>query len=79
MRRVLWLGGLALAAAAGALDLSASESGVREALRIATGRAVSTTAKPGGFLDDARIHIKLPKPFRKVASALQTVRHGRAG
>ena len=74
MRRFVWLGGLALAAAAGAVDLS--ESGVREALRVATGRAVSTTAKPGGFLDDTRIHIKLPKPFRTVASTLRTVGMG---
>ncbi len=49
---------------------------MREALRIATERAVAATSKPGGFLDDARIHIKLPRTLRKIGRALRAVGMG---
>lgn len=63
------------AASASATDLNAA--GVREALSVASDRAVALAAKPGGFLDNALIHIKLPKTVRKIGSALRAVGMGK--
>jgi hypothetical protein len=67
--------GAALAASAGAAtDWNAA--GVREALGVATDRAVALASQPGGFLDNPLVHIKLPKTLRKIGSALRTVGMG---
>lgn len=66
----------ALAWSAAALAADWNTAGVREALRVATERAVSSVSKPGGFLDDLRIHIKLPKALRGVGKALRAVGMG---
>ena len=63
-----------VASAAFAADWNAA--GVREALRVASERAVALASKPGGFLDDARIHIKLPKTVRKIGKALRAIGMG---
>jgi hypothetical protein len=48
-------------------------SGLKEALRIGTEKAVSTVGRPGGFLDDAAVRIPLPGPLEKARSALAMV------
>lgn len=59
--------------ASAALALDTSAAGVREALRLASERAVAIASKPGGFLDDARLHIRPPKTVRKIGNALRLV------
>ena len=64
---------------AAALTLGAAANdaaGLKEALRIATERAVSSTSRAGGFLDNPKIHIGLPGSLGKMASALRTVGMG---
>ncbi len=65
---------LAASVAAAATDWNAA--GVREALRVAADRAVALASKPGGFLDDARIHIRPPKTVRKIGKALSALGMG---
>jgi hypothetical protein len=60
-----------VATAASAVDWNAA--GVREALGVATDRAVGLASKPGGFLENPGIHIKLPKTLRKIGNALRAV------
>jgi hypothetical protein len=68
---------LAFAAYASQLsDATTTASGLREALSVATERAVETTSKSGGFLDDPRIHIKLPGKLETMANALRAVGMG---
>jgi Protein of unknown function (DUF4197) len=62
---------LAAAVAAAATDWSSA--GVREALRVASERAVALASKSGGFLDDARLHIRPPKTVRKIGKALSAI------
>lgn len=66
--------GALAAGAAGVTDWNAA--GVREALGVATDRAVALASKPGGFLDNSLIHIKPPKTLRKIGSALRAVGMG---
>lgn len=67
--------GAALAAGAGAAtDWNAA--GVREALSVATERAVASASKSGGFLDNPLVHIRLPKTLRKIGTALRAVGMG---
>jgi Protein of unknown function (DUF4197) len=63
------------AAVASAADWNAA--GVRETLSVASDRAVALAAKPGGFLDNAAIHIKLPKTVRKIGSTLRALGMGK--
>lgn len=48
-------------------------SGIREALRVGTEKAVKKVGKPGGFLNDSVVHIPLPKPLAKVKSSLAMI------
>jgi hypothetical protein len=48
-------------------------AGVREALNVASDRAVALASKPGGFLDNPLIHIKPPKTMRKIGNALRAI------
>ena len=59
-----------------ALAADWNAAGVREALNIASGRAVALASRPGGFLDDARIHIKPPKTLRRIGKALRAIGMG---
>jgi hypothetical protein len=52
-------------------------TGLKEALRVGTKKAVATVGRSGGFMNDAHVHIPLPKPLAKVKSALGLV--GAAG
>lgn len=48
-------------------------TGLKDALRVGTEKAVATVGKPGGFLNDAAVHIPLPGPLAKVKSGLTMV------
>jgi hypothetical protein len=62
---------LACVAATGAIDWNAA--GVRDALHVGSERAVALASAPGGFLDDARIHIRPPKTLRTIGNALRAI------
>ena len=68
--------GAALLAASAALAADWSSAGVREALTVATDRAVALASKPGGFLDNPLIHIKPPKTLRRIGKALRAIGMG---
>lgn len=51
-------------------------SALRDALRLASQRAVSTTSKPGGFLDDPEIRIRLPGKLESMAGGLRALGMG---
>jgi len=61
--------------AAASLDTT-DASGLKEALRLATERAVQSTSRPNGFLDNAKIRIGLPGALGKMASGLRTIGMG---
>jgi Protein of unknown function (DUF4197) len=65
--------GLALVAASSPLSDVTASSGLRDALRIATERAVHTTSQAGGFLDDPEIRIKLPGSLETMANGLRAL------
>lgn len=48
-------------------------AGLQEALRVGTQRAVATTSKPGGFLDDSLLRIALPDELQNAARAARVV------
>jgi hypothetical protein len=62
----------------GAAELpdSTQISGLKEALRLATERAVGATSQPGGFFDDARIRIGLPGALGQMTSGLRAIGMG---
>jgi len=51
-------------------------SGLKEALRVGTGRAVAETGTPDGFLKNAAIKILLPEKLRSAGKTLRTVGMG---
>jgi len=67
---------IAFASYASQLSDGTTASGLKEALRVATERAVQHTSKPGGFLDDPRIRIPLPGRLDGMATALRAVGMG---
>jgi hypothetical protein len=73
-------GGIDLAAileAAGPSSESQVASGLREALRVGTQRAVSSLSKPGGFANVAALRLELPSELQPAAQALRTVGMGK--
>lgn len=48
-------------------------SGIREALRVCTEKALKKVGKPGGFLNDSAVRIPLPRPLAKVKSGLAMI------
>ena len=62
-----------LALAAAPLSESTTAAGLKEALRVATERAVQSTSRTNGFLDNPRIRIGLPGKLSSVASALRGI------
>jgi len=50
--------------------------GLKEALRIGTGNAVSTLSRPGGYLDNPKIRIPLPESVQKFDGVLRTAGFG---
>lgn len=72
------LGALVVLAAldASALDQATSASGLKDALRLATERAVASTSKTDGFLENPKIHIGLPGALGKMASGLRSIGMG---
>ncbi len=57
----------------GGLSTDEIAAGLKEALRVGTGRVVAQLGASGGFSDDPRVHIPLPKNLRTVQSALNKV------
>ncbi len=51
-------------------------AGLKEALRVGTGRAVAETGKPDGFLKNAAIKILLPQKLRTAGKTLRMVGMG---
>ena len=56
-----------------ALDTSTIVSGLREALKVGSQRAVEQVSQQGGYLNDSSIRIPLPSPLDKLESALRRV------
>jgi hypothetical protein len=48
-------------------------SGLKEALRVGTQRAVAVVGKSGGFLNNKYVHIPLPGPLARIKSGLAMV------
>jgi len=59
------------------LPASTETSGLKEALRLATERAVKATSQSGGFLDNAKIRIGLPGKLGKMTSGLRAIGMGK--
>ena len=57
----------------GALSTDEIAAGLREALRVGTGRVVEQVGQTDGFNGDPDIHIPLPGPLKTVQSALKRV------
>jgi hypothetical protein len=66
----------ALALLGAALSESTTVSALKDALRLATERAVATTSRANGFLDDPEIRIRLPGKLDSVARGLRAVGQG---
>ncbi len=58
------------------LPVSTQTSGLKEALRVATERAVEATSQAGGFLDNSKIRIRLPGKLAKMTSGLRALGMG---
>ena len=66
----------ALALLGAAVSQSTTVSALKDALRLATERAVATTSRTNGFLDDPEIRIRLPGKLDSVAKGLRAVGQG---
>jgi hypothetical protein len=71
----LFLAGLFALGASG-LPASTEVSGLKEALRLATERAVKATSQSGGFLDNQKIRIGLPGSLGKMTKGLRAIGMG---
>jgi hypothetical protein len=71
--------GMAMSALEGSEGLSNSEiiQGLKEALRIGTGNAVTYVAKTNGYYKNGHIKIPLPENVQKVEKVLRTVGFGK--
>jgi hypothetical protein len=65
-----------LSGGAGALDESTIVAGLRDALRVGTERAVSSTSRAGGYLTNELIRIHTPESLDTMASALRAAGMG---
>jgi len=65
-----------LALGASGLPVSTETSGLKEALRVATERAVKATSRSGGFLDNQKIRIGLPGSLGKMTKGLRAIGMG---
>jgi len=52
-------------------------SGLKEALRVSTGKAVASTGRPDGFLKNAAIKILLPPKLQSAGRTMRTIGMGR--
>jgi hypothetical protein len=59
-----------------ALDPSLAADGLKDALRVASERAVQVVSAPGGFLDDPKIRIPLPGGLDGMAEGLRALGMG---
>jgi hypothetical protein len=67
---------VALVAYSTQLSDATASSGLKDALKVATERAVSATSKDGGFLNDPKIRISLPGKLEGMATGLRAVGMG---
>jgi hypothetical protein len=67
------LASLALVSLLAAVDPSLAAAGLKDALRIASERAVQQVSAPGGFLDDPNIRIPLPGGLDGMAEGLRAL------
>jgi hypothetical protein len=67
---------LAFAAYGSQLSNATAVSGLRDALEVATERAVQSTSQTGGFLDNPQIRIQLPGKLESMANGLRAVGMG---
>jgi hypothetical protein len=65
--------GLALPGVGGVASEATVAAGLKEALTIGAQRSVSRAARPGGFLDDARLRIGVPPQLDKLARGLRAI------
>jgi len=68
-----WIGLLTFAAA---LDDPTAVAGLKDALRVASERAVTAVSAPGGFLDNPKIRIPLPGGLDGMAEGLRALGMG---
>ncbi|HEY8153546.1 MAG TPA: DUF4197 domain-containing protein [Myxococcota bacterium] len=61
---------------ASGLPAATETSGLKEALRLATERAVKATSQSGGFLDNSKIRIGLPGSLSKMTKGLRAIGMG---
>ncbi|HTO71033.1 MAG TPA: DUF4197 domain-containing protein [Myxococcota bacterium] len=61
---------------AGQTSDATTAAALKDALKLASQRAVAATSKPGGFLDDPNIHIHLPGKLETMATGLRAVGMG---
>jgi len=59
-----------------ALTNQQADSGLREALKVATQRTVSRVGKPDGYLKDSAIHIPLPSSLESAKKTLDAMHAG---
>jgi len=64
------------ATTATALPTGEIDAGLKEALSIGAERAIDYLSKPGGFLDDPKVHIGLPGSLDTIASGLRAAGQG---
>jgi hypothetical protein len=55
------------------LSESTVVAGLKQALQVGTERAIASTSKPGGFLEDPLLRIALPDDLDRMAKGLRTV------
>jgi hypothetical protein len=68
---------LSTAGGAGGLDEATVAAGLKEALTVGSERAVASTSKSGGFLDNNLIRIAMPDELSTMAKTLRAIGYGR--
>ncbi len=68
--------GNVLAGGVGSSSSGQVASGLKEALKVGTERAVADTSRPGGFLDNPLVRIALPSELRTMSQGLRLIGMG---
>ncbi|MDH5669066.1 MAG: DUF4197 domain-containing protein, partial [Nitrospira sp.] len=71
------LNSLQLPVKTGVLDERTIAAGLKEALRVGTGNAVSLTGSPNGYFNNQAIKLLLPKQLQSYEQGLRTLGYGR--
>ncbi len=70
------LSALSTAGGTGGLDEATVAAGLKEALTLGSERAVASTSKPGGFLDNNLIRIAMPDELSTMSKTLRAIGFG---